>query len=178
MGSTYGQRVRFDIDDNTFIGGDGIRKGLPGTHQECLIFWKPILRVAVEHGLVTFYTDVGKDKINNRAMVNIIAGLTFPGLPMIPFDLVLATIEFNSLMLSMAESDEDKDKVNPEELANEVFSKNGENIRNSFEHLLKTTYELEPEHYYVVADRASENIAGFGRRYLCCAGHQYDNSFK
>ena len=38
LGSTYGQRVRFDIDDNTFIGGDGIRKGLPGTHQECLIF--------------------------------------------------------------------------------------------------------------------------------------------
>ena len=38
LGSTYGQRVRFDIDDNTFIGADGIRKGLPGTHQECLIF--------------------------------------------------------------------------------------------------------------------------------------------
>ena len=112
-------------------------------------------------------------------MVNIIAGLIFPGLAMIPFDLVLATIEFNSLMLSMAESDEYKDKVDPEELANEVFSKNGENIRNSFEHLLlKTTYNLVAEHYYVVADRASKNLAGFGRRYLCCAGHQYDNSFK
>ena len=81
-------------------------------------------------------------------------------------------------MLSMAESEEDKDKIDPEELANEMFRKNGKNIRNTFEHLLKTTYGLKPEHYYVVADRASENVKAFGRRYLCCAGHQLDNSFK
>ena len=99
------------------------------------------------------------------------AGFTLPCLPKIPFDLVFATIEFNSLVLRMAESEEDKDKVDPEQLANEVFSKNGENIRNSFEHLLKTRYKLKPDHYYVVADRASENISAFGSGYLCCAGH-------
>ena len=129
LGATYGQRARFDIDDNTFIGADGIRKGLPGTHKECLIFWKPILREAVNQGLLTFYTDIGKDKINNRAMVNICAGLTFPGLPDIPFDLVLSTMEFKSILLSMAESEEDKDKLDPEELANEIFKKNSDNIR-------------------------------------------------
>ena len=38
LGATYGHGVRFDINDRTFIGGDGIRKGLPGTHQEVLLF--------------------------------------------------------------------------------------------------------------------------------------------
>ena len=84
LGSSYGQRARFAIDDNTFISGDGIRKGLPGTHKECLVFWRPILQKVVELGLATFYTDVGKDKINNRAMVNIVAGFTLPCLPDIP----------------------------------------------------------------------------------------------
>ena len=38
LGASYVQSVRFAIDDNTFIGADGIRMGLPGTYQECLIF--------------------------------------------------------------------------------------------------------------------------------------------
>ena len=127
---------------------------------------------------MTFYTDVGKDKINNRAMVNICAGFTFPAFPDVAFDLVLATMEFNSILLSMAESPDEKDKIDPEELANETFSKNSKNIRNTFEHILKSSYDLNPENYYVVADRASENVKAFGKRYLCCAGHQFDNCFK
>ena len=127
---------------------------------------------------MTFYTDVGKDKINNRAMVNICAGLTFPSLPNLPFDLVLTTMEFNSILLDMAETEEMKDKLDPVELANEVFKKNGENIRYAFDHVLSSTYGLDPQHFFVVADRASENIKGFGKYYLCCAGHQYDNAYK
>ena len=111
-------------------------------------------------------------------MVNICAGFTFPAFPDVAFDLVLATMEFNSILLSMAESDDDKDKIDPEELANEIFSKNSKNIRNTFEHILKSSYDLNPENYYVVADRAAENVKAFGKRYLCCAGHQFDNCFK
>ena len=65
--------------------------------------------------------------------------VNFPELPDIPFDLVLSTMKFQSILLSMAESEEDKDKVDPEELANEVFKKNSDNIRYTFEHLLTST---------------------------------------
>ena len=105
-------------------------------------------------------------------------GLTFPALRKIPFDLVLSTMEFTSILLDMAEAEEQKDKLDPEQLANEVFSKNGENIRFAFDHVLSSTYGLTPKNFYVVADRASENVKGFGKYYLCCAGHQYDNSYK
>ena len=121
---------------------------------------------------------MGKDKINNRAMVNICAGFTFPCLPLIPFDLVRSTMEFNSIMLSMANSEEDKDKVDPEELADEIFKKNSQNIRNTFDHILKSAYNLRPENFFIVADRASENVKAFGACYLCCGRHQFYNAFK
>ena len=39
---------------------------------------------------------------------------------------------------------------------------------------VKVIEELkEPRNFYVVADRASENVAGFEGYYLCCSHHNY-----
>ena len=77
----------------------------------------------------------------------------------------------------MVETEDEKDNLDLEQFANEVFRKNSDNIRSTFDHVLSSTYDLSPHHFYV-ADRASENVKGFWKHYLCCAGHQFDNSYK
>ena len=52
------------------------------------------------------------------------------------------------------------------------------NIRSTFEVILRNKFEIKAGDYYVVADRASENLVAFGRRYICCFAHQLDNCYK
>ena len=135
-------------------------------------------KTATEKGLVVFYTDIGKDKLNNRSMMNICAGFTLPSVPNWSIDLVLCTQEFQSILLAEAKSEAEQGVISQEELAEEVFQKHGVNIRKAFDFLLRDLFGLNPEFFYVLCDRAGENVKGFGSRYLCCFAHQLDNSFK
>eukprot|EP00495_Collosphaeridae_sp_1-RS-2012_P007438 TRINITY_DN7163_c0_g1_i1.p1 TRINITY_DN7163_c0_g1~~TRINITY_DN7163_c0_g1_i1.p1 ORF type:complete len:121 (+),score=2.77 TRINITY_DN7163_c0_g1_i1:120-482(+) len=112
-------------------------------------------------------------------MLNICCLISLPAIPKETFDLVLTTCSYNSVLIETAQNDELKDSIDLEELANEVFSKNGTNIRASFESVLHLKYGTDhTSHYFVVADRASENPVAFGRRYLCCWAHALDIAFK
>ena len=102
-------------------------------------------------------------------MLNICCSLTFPALPSTTFDLVLATCSYNSVLLEAAANATNDTIVDLEELANEVFSKKGAHIRVTFEQVISDIYGINYKaDYYVVADRASNNPAAFGRRYLIC----------
>ena len=76
--------------------------------------------------MTSYYTDIGKDKINNRAMLNICVTFAFPALPDLVFDLVIATKSFKSALIDAAENIRD---VDLEDIANDVFRKNGRHIR-------------------------------------------------
>ena len=43
---------------------------------------------------------------------------------------------------------------------------------------MKDTYDIDVENYFIVADRAGENPAAFGKRYIICWGHALDLAFK
>ena len=85
IGAKYGRKgaVRFDLSASgrKFISPDSCRLSLQSDYKSLLEFWKPILLKATELGIVVFYTDIGKDKINNRSMMNICAGFTLPAFP-------------------------------------------------------------------------------------------------
>ena len=130
---------------------------------------------AIELALTSYYTDIGKDKVNNRAMVNICVTFTFPKLPKTTFDLVIATKSFQSALIEAAEEGGD---VDLDEIANEIFSKNGRTILATFKSTLHSFGLPTSGDYYIVADRASVNAAGFGRHFICCWPHQVDLAFK
>ena len=92
-------------------------------------------------------------------MLNICCTVTFPAIPDITFDLVIATKSYQSVLLDAAENQGD---VDLDEVANEVFSKNARNILASFKSALRTFGIPSTGDYYIVADRASVNVAGFG----------------
>ena len=116
-------------------------------------------------GLVTFYTDIGKDKLNNRSMLNICATVTFPALPEVTYDLVIATKSYSSALLEAAANGDD---VNLDDIANEIFSKNARNIMASFKATLRSFGIDATGEFYIVANRASSNVAGFGKYFICC----------
>ena len=89
--------------------------------------------------------------------------------------MVIATKSFKSVLLEAAEQSGD---VDLDEIANEVFSKNARNIRATFKTALHGFGINSDGDYYIVADRASVNVAGFGRYFLCCFPHQLDLAFK
>ena len=167
---------KFDFRKRAPSGSKVIRKGLQKEYEEIVSYWKPKIKVAVQRGLASFYTDIGKDKVNNRAMLNICCTISFPAIPAVTFDLVIATCSFNSALLLAAKIGEDVDLG---AIAEEVFSKHGRHIRATFNAVLKETYDIETAaQFYVVADRAGNNVRGFGDRYICCMAHQYHNAFK
>ena len=108
-------------------------------------------------------------------MVNVCVALSFPALPETTFDLVIATKSFRSILLESAAQDED---VDLDEIADEVYRKNARNIWVTFKTALRSFGIPTDGDYYIVADRASVNIAGFGRYYICCWPHQLDRAFK
>ena len=184
VGASYGARnfFHFDLkgDSNVsqLITADGVRMSLDKVDCEVVGFQSPLLSSAHTKGLTSYYTDIGKDKVNNRAMLNICATVTFPALLDIPFDLVLATCSYNSALLEAAESEEDGDDIDLNELANEIYSKNATNILATFRITLRK-FGIDPSgDYYIVADRAAPNVAAFGRSYICCQAHQLDLAFK
>ena len=133
------------------------------------------MRSAHDEGLVGYYTDIGKDKRNNRAMLNICATVTFPAIKDQSFDLVIATKSFKSALLEAASAGDD---VDLDDIAGEIYSKNGRNILATFKSTLRSFGIDMVGDFYIVADRASVNLAGFGRYYLCCWPHQLDLAFK
>ena len=78
-------------------------------------------------------------------MMNICAGFVLPSLPDIPFDLVLCTQSFQSILLSEANTSEAKDNLPLEAVAEELFSKDGVNIRKAFDHVLSLLFGINPE---------------------------------
>ena len=139
--------------------------GLDKVYEEFVLFWSTLLRRAHDEGIISYYTDLGKDKINNRAMLNICATVTFPAIPDQTFDLVIATKSYKSALLEAADNGDD---VDLDELANEVYAKNGRNIMVKFNSTLRSFGIDATGDFYIVADRASVNVSGFGRRYVCC----------
>ena len=133
------------------------------------------MRSAHDEGIVSYYTDLGKDKINNRAMLNICATITFPAIPDQSFDLVIATKSYKSALLEAASNGDD---VDLDDIANEIYSKNGRNILATFKSTLRNFGIDMTGDFFIVADRASVNVSGFGRYYLCCWTHQLDLAFK
>ena len=125
--------------------------------------------------MTSYYTDIGKDKINNRAMLNICVTFAFPALPDLVFDLVIATKSFKSALIDAAEN---IDVVDLDDIANDVFRKNGRHIRATFMETLRGFGIQTTGDYYIVADRASVNVSGFGRHFMCCFPHQLDLAFK
>ena len=69
MGREHGH-FKYDLVNGP-MQADGVRLSLPSRYAKCIEFWKPLLKKAQEQNLLSFYTDIGKDKANNRAMVNI-----------------------------------------------------------------------------------------------------------
>ena len=174
VGATHGKQghFRFDLSQNSYNSSDVARQALPNDYKEVMDFWKPLLKKAAELGLVSFYTDIGKNKKKNVVVMNVCATVSFPAIPDVTFDLVLCTESYKSLLL---EANPDAD-INS--LADDFFKKNGEKIREAFDSMLLTRFELEPEDYYIVADKAGENARAFGRRYLICFAHALDLAFK
>ena len=160
---------------NKLISGDGVRKNLDKVYNETSEYWAKLLKIAHEKGLISYYTDIGKDRKNNRSMVNICATICFPGIPDVSFDLVIATKSFKSALLEAAADGED---VDLDQIADEVYRKNGRTIRATFNSTLRSFGLPADGEYYIVADRASVNIAGFGKSYICCWPHQLDRAFK
>ena len=84
VGARHGRygAVTFDLSNsNKLIGGDGVRKNLDAIYTDVCKYWSSIVKDAHEKGLTSYYTDVGKDKINNRAMLNICVTFVLPALP-------------------------------------------------------------------------------------------------
>ena len=115
MGGSAG-RCKFDLKSGP-IKTKSIRNAMSSSYSDCIKFWGPKLKVAHEQQLVSFYTDIGKDKVNNRAMVNICATITFPALPDITFDLSLCTRSYDSALMAAAAAGRD---VSLNEIADEV----------------------------------------------------------
>ena len=113
--------------------------------------------------------------MNNRAMVNICVTLTFPAIPDLTFDLVIATKSYASSLMEAAEQGAD---VDIDDIANEIYSKKGRHLMASFKSTLESFGIPSTGDYYIVADRAAANVAGFKRHYLCCWPHQLDRAFK
>ena len=170
LGAKYGRvgAVRFDITESTFLSPGAARKSLKPKYKDLVSFWSPILKKANTLGILVYYTDLGKDKINNRALVNICASFTLPSLPDHPITLVLCTKVFKSVILELAQTSEEKDNVDMSDLAEECFQKNAINIRNTFEFILQTVYGIDVSCGFIVCDRAAENVKAFGKRYICC----------
>ena len=108
-------------------------------------------------------------------MLNVCATLTFPAIPDITFDLVIATKSYNSALLQAAELGED---VDLNAIANEVYSKNGRNIMATFKATVRSFGIVTHGEFYIVADRAPVNVAGFGQHFISCWPHQLDLAFK
>ena len=108
-------------------------------------------------------------------MLNICATVTFPAIPDQSFDLVIATKSFISALLGAAEDGED---VDLNAIASEIYSKNARNILATFASTLRGFGINMSGDFYIVADRASVNIAGFGHRFISCWPHQLDLAFK
>ena len=98
-------------------------------------------------------------------MLNICETVVFPAIPDQTFNLVLATKRYRSALLEASINGED---VDLDELANEIYAKNGRNIMATFKSTLRSFGIDSSGDFYIVADRASVNVAGFGRYYLCC----------
>ena len=96
-------------------------------------------------------------------------------MPDITFDLVIATKSYNTALLDAAHEGDD---VDLDDIANEIFRKNAGNILATFRSTLRSFGIPSGGEYYIVADRASVNVAGFGRHFLCCWAHQLDLVFK
>ena len=158
--------LRLDFDDESkLITGDGVRKNLGRVYEEITSYWAALLREAHDKGLTSFYTDIGKDKLNNRSMLNICVTVTFPAILGETFDIVLATKSYKSALLEAANNGGD---VDLDDIADEVFSKNARNILASFKSSLQSFGVPASGDYYITADRASVNVAGFGKYFLCC----------
>ena len=103
--------------------------------------------------------------MNNRAMLNICATITFPAIPEITFDLVLATKSYKSALLDAAQDGGD---VDLDDIAAEVYRKTGRNIMATFKSALQAFGVPSTGEYFIVADRAEANVSVFGRRFICC----------
>ena len=108
-------------------------------------------------------------------MLNICATVTFPSIADQSFDLVIATKSFKSALMESARNGDD---VDLDEIANEIYSKNGRTILATFKSTLRGFGITMTGDFYIIADRAPVNIAGFGRRFICCWPHQLDLAFK
>ena len=98
-------------------------------------------------------------------MINICATVTFPAIPDHTYDLVIATKSYNSALLEAADHGDD---VNIDDIANEIFSKNGRHILATFKSTLRSFGINAAGEFYIVADRASNNVSGFGQGFICC----------
>ena len=103
------------------------------------------------------------------------SGVTFPALPDMSFDLVIATKSYISALLDSAREGDD---VDLDELAEEIFRKNSKNILATFKSTLRGFGIADSGDFFIVADRASANKAAFGKNFLCCWPHQLDLAFK
>ena len=68
-------------------------------------------------------------------MLNTCVTVTFPAIPEITFDIVIATKSYETALLDAANNGED---VDLDAIANEVFSKNARHIRASFNSSLRS----------------------------------------
>ena len=138
IGARYGKKgiLYFDLSKRKHCEPDSVRYSLDRNYNEIIAFWKPLLKSASELNLLSFSTDLGKDKVNKRAMVSICCSICFPMLPEVVFNLVLATRSYESALLRASA---DNEQINMDEIAREVYSKNAVNIRATFESILKDT---------------------------------------
>lgn len=135
-------------------------------------FWKPLPKKATELGVMSFYTDIGENKKKNVVVMNVCATGGFPAIPDVTFDLALCTESYKLLLL------EANPNADINSLVDDFFKKNGEKIREAFDSMLLTRFDLEPEDHYIVAGKAGENAGAFGRRYLIYCAHGLDLAFK
>lgn len=161
-------RLKFDINSSTFADSDYVRKSLNRHYNNTVDFWKPIIKQAYDEGILTIYTDIGKDKVNKRLMCNICVSFSLPAMPDIIFDLVLCTKSYESALLEAAENNQEIH----DEIIQDLFKKDGKNIMAVIREELEK-YGIKGN-FFVVADRASENLKAFGRFYICCIAHQFD----
>ena len=98
-------------------------------------------------------------------MLNICATVTFPALPDCTFDLVIATKSYNSALLEAAANEDD---VDMDDIANEIYSKNARNILASFKATLRSFGINATGDFYIVADRAPNNVSAFGQSFIAC----------
>ena len=85
------------------MGADGVRMALHNDFEKLIKFWGSIIKTATEKRLVSFYTDLGKGKKNNRVLLNKCCSISFPAIPEITFDLVLTTCSYASALIQATE---------------------------------------------------------------------------